>query len=46
MSDTSLNPVPEKPVNDGGGGNAPQTETDPTAEQATTDSSGQESSSD
>ena len=34
MSDTTTNP--EKPVNDGGGGTAPQSDTDSTEEQATT----------
>jgi len=35
MSDTTTNP--EKPVNDGGGGTAPQSDTDSTEEQVTTD---------
>jgi len=45
MSDTSMNPVPEKPVNDGGGGNAPQTG-EPTGSEQAEGQPSQETSSD
>ena len=37
MSDTSTNPS-EKPVNDGGGGTAPQSDTETTTEEQVTES--------
>jgi len=43
MSDTSTNPA-EKPVNDGGGGNAPQTGSQPTDEPASGTTTTQEGS--
>ena len=46
MSDTSTNPG-EKPVNDGGGGTAPQSSSETTEEQASAETQGsQESASD
>lgn len=39
MSDTSTNPA-EKPVNDGGGGNAPQADSEPTEEQVAAETQG------
>ena len=46
MSDTSTNPG-EKPVNDGGGGTAPQSDSETTEEQVTADAQlGEEAGSD
>ena len=45
MPDPYINPA-EKPVNDGGGGNAPQPDSEPTEEQAAESEVNQEGGSD
>lgn len=46
MSDTSTDAAKEKPINDGGGGNAPAPSSQPTEEQQPTGTTVSEESSD